>query len=116
MGATEEQMLLVAGSPMDHVSYILILFSMAFLLFLFSNMLVHLYDRLTSPASDTKPYANGYHPPSRHVEEGRVGGAEEFELEGLTSDDEEDEGKRMLRRSGEAHGAGSANAPVSGRP
>ena len=34
MGATEEQMALLAGANVTHVSYILILYSIAFLLFL----------------------------------------------------------------------------------
>ena len=114
MGATEEQMLLVEGSAMDHVSYILILFSMAFLVFLFSNMLIHLYDRLVNPPSDNKNLANGYHVAGRPVEEGRVRDAEEFELEGLTSDDEEDEGRGMLR-NGAAQGTAPAIAPAVGR-
>lgn len=82
---------LVAQSDMDGVSYILILFSLAFLLFLFVNMVIHLYDRLANPAS---PFKNGH-----AIEEGRLRGAEEFELDGLTSDDEGDESRQMLRRS-----------------
>ncbi|VUC28167.1 unnamed protein product [Clonostachys rosea] len=105
MGAQEEQMLLVASSPMDHISYILILFSLASLVFLFVNMLIHLYDRLANPPIDTKGFANGYSDANgRAVEEGQVADAEEFELDGLTSDDEVDEGERMLRRSGETLG------------
>ena len=45
MGATEEQMDLVADSGLDHVSYLLILYSLAFLTFLFVNMLINVYDR-----------------------------------------------------------------------
>lgn len=105
MGATEEQMNLVANSPMDHVAYILILFSLAFLVFLFANMLVQLYDRLANPPIDTKDLASGGYTGlnGRPMEEGRVRDAEEFELDGLTSDDEEDEQRRMLRRSGEVN-------------
>ena len=96
MGATEEQMVLIDQSDMDHISYILILYSMAFLVFLFSNMLIYLYDRLAEPAIDTKDFGNGYVPANgRPMEEGRVRDAEEFELEGLSSDDEED--RSMLR-------------------
>lgn len=118
MGATEEQMRLVAGSDMDYVSYILILFSLAFLVFLFANMLVNLYDRLANPApSEDKSFANGNagyaSVNGRPVEEGRVGDAEEFELGGLSSDDEEED--RMLRRSGERRGqeTGVTNARES---
>ncbi|KAL6863307.1 hypothetical protein ACO1O0_003554 [Amphichorda felina] len=112
MGATEEQMSLVDSSSMDHVAYILILFSLAFLVFLFANMLIHLYDRLANPAVDTKELTGGYTGLNgRPMEEGRVRDAEEFELEGLTSDDEEDEERRMLRRSREANrpNAGAMN-------
>lgn len=107
-------MILVAGSPMDHISYILILFSMAFLVFLFANMLIHLYDRLANPNINTKNFAssNGYQNANgRPVEEGRIRDAEEFELEGLTSDDEADEGRGMLRRSQEAARAAAAARP-----
>ncbi|CEJ94431.1 Putative YTP1-like protein [[Torrubiella] hemipterigena] len=96
MGATEEQMLLVAQSGMDGVSYVLIMYSVAFIMFLFSNMLIHLYDRLANPNS-TKGYtsANGHIRLDSNVEAGRVRDAEEFELEGLSSDDE-GEGHGML--------------------
>lgn len=43
MGATEEQMKILSDSHVTHVSYILILYSIAFLLFLFINVLLHLY-------------------------------------------------------------------------
>lgn len=96
MGATEEQMLLVAGSGMDHVAYILILYSLAFLLFLFVNTLISVYDRNATPDPPHKDVANGRLGP-------RVNGnvpvrdAQEFELEGLMSDDEDD----GVRRPGE---------------
>lgn len=95
MGATEEQMLLVAASGMDHVAYILILYSLAFLLFLFVNALIGVYDRNTPSDNPHKDVANGRLGP-------RVNGtipvrdAQEFELEGLMSDDEDD-GVRGLR-------------------
>lgn len=100
MGATEEQMNLVAQSDMDGVSYILILFSLASLLFLFVNMVIHLYDRLANPVLNTKSFTNGHrHANGRAVEDGEVRDAEEFELDGLTSDDEVDESRGMLRKS-----------------
>ncbi|POR31882.1 Protein YTP1 [Tolypocladium paradoxum] len=100
MGATEEQMALVHNSALDGVSYILILYSLAFLVFLFSNMLIHLYDRLANPGVDFKNLANGHaRANGRAVEEGQLRDAEEFELDGLMGDDEGDEGRRMLRRS-----------------
>ncbi|GAB0134788.1 hypothetical protein EsDP_00003145 [Epichloe bromicola] len=100
MGATEEQMNLVAQSDMDGISYILILFSLASLLFLFVNMVIHLYDRLSNPPLNTKFLADGHaHANGRAVEEGQLRDAEEFELDGLMSDDEGDERRVMLRRS-----------------
>ncbi|KAI6778512.1 uncharacterized protein J7T54_005036 [Emericellopsis cladophorae] len=112
MGATEEQMLLVAGSDMDHVAYILILFSLASLVFLFANMLVHMYDRLANPTSSKE--MNGYTGVNgRPMEEGRIRDAEEFELEGLTSDGEaDDEGRGMLRRSQEGHRSQIQGVPL----
>ncbi|KAI1424711.1 hypothetical protein F5Y12DRAFT_785133 [Xylaria sp. FL1777] len=88
MGATEEQMELVSKSGMDHVAYILILFSLASLLFLFTLMLIHLYDRNASQNPHHKDTDAGRLGP-------RLGGnipvrdANEFELEGLMSDDED---------------------------
>lgn len=69
-------------------------------------MLVNLYDRLANPVSETKGFANGNagyaSVNGRPMEEGRVRDAEEFELDGLTSDDEDED--RPLRRSGERRG------------
>ncbi|KAG6309912.1 hypothetical protein E4U44_006221 [Claviceps purpurea] len=104
MGATEEQMNLVAQSSMDGVSYILILFSLASLLFLFVNMVIHLYDRLANPVLNTKSFTNGNaHANGRAVEEGQARDAEEFELDGLMSDEEGDESRSMLRASLDRH-------------
>ncbi|KAI0205311.1 hypothetical protein F4808DRAFT_456304 [Astrocystis sublimbata] len=89
LSATEEQMELIAGSGMDHVAYILILFSLAALLFLFTLMLIQLYDRNISPAVTPRNAGTGRIGPEFA---GRipVRDAEEFELEGLMSDDEDD--------------------------
>lgn len=43
MGATEEQMRLLSNANVTHVSYILILYSIAFLLYLFVNILLYVY-------------------------------------------------------------------------
>lgn len=88
-------MTLVDKSALDGVSYILILYSLAFLVFLFTNMLVHLYDRLANADGPTKDYADR----NAVAEQGRLRDAEEFELDGLMSDDEGDERRRMLRSS-----------------
>jgi hypothetical protein len=103
MGATEQQMALIDSSSMDVISYILILYSLAFLVFLFANMLIHLYDRLSNPPLDTKGFANGHtHLNGRAVEDGHIRAAEEFELEGMSTDDEDDERQGMLAGEGAA--------------
>lgn len=97
MAATEEQMDLIENSSMDHVAYILILYSIAFLIFLFSMMLINLYDQNANPAVPTKDLgSNGRlgQGLNSHVP---VRDAQEFELEGLMSDDEDAEGNRLLR-------------------
>ncbi|KAK7955175.1 Integral membrane protein [Apiospora saccharicola] len=94
MGATEEQMDLIENSGMDHVAYILIMYSIAFLIFLFSMMLINLYDQNANPAAPTKHLGNGRLGAGSHVP---VRDAQEFELEGLMSDDEDAEGNRLLR-------------------
>lgn len=95
MGATEEQMVLVANSPMDHISYILILYSFAFLVFLFVHMIIALYERTLK--TDGAVAINGSTAAGGH-ETRQLRDAEEFELEGLISDDE-DEAKRHRRSS-----------------
>ncbi|KAL9018502.1 MAG: hypothetical protein Q9185_004194 [Variospora sp. 1 TL-2023] len=93
MGATEEQMALLSNAHVSHVSYILILYSISFLLFLFVATLLHLYASRAwppEPASkkveitgpNSAPRENG------HIER-RMRAAEEFELEGLMSDDDD---------------------------
>lgn len=100
MGATEEQMALLATARVTHVSYILILFSIAFLLFLFVCMLLHLYASYTWPVAEkaisprmnggVSGKMNGHVPASRSMGDAqRLRDAEEFELEGLMSDEEE---------------------------
>lgn len=97
MGATEEQMQLLSDSGITHVSYVLILFSVAFLLFLFVNMLLHLYAVYawgeSSKGDAEAPLSNG-HANGNVRAHRRVRDAEEFELEGLISD-EEDEDKHV---------------------
>jgi hypothetical protein len=96
MGATEEQMKLVAASGMDAVAYVLILYSLAFLTFLFVNMLIGLYDRLAGPVSvagtaDSSSRSRGINGHAAPSEGRQLRDAEEFELDGLMSDDEDEE-------------------------
>ncbi|MCJ1321037.1 hypothetical protein MMC15_006379 [Xylographa vitiligo] len=112
MGATEEQMAILAQNEMSHVSYILVLYSVAFLLFLFVCMLLNMYANFAWPLDGpNNPLTlkkddgeNGV------IANGTVGGlhlqvrdrdrrmkdAEEFELEGLMSDDEGEPGPDLL--------------------
>src|SRR5690348_7611020 len=86
MGATEEQMLLLAGSGIDHVAYVMILYSLASLLFLFTMTLIHIYDR-ANPLPK-KPLTNGH---AVRGDDAQVRDANKFELDGLVSDEEDEE-------------------------
>lgn len=127
MGATEEQMQMLSDAGVSHVSYILIIYSIAFLLFLCKlnigthvvaisltnhtvvNMLLRLYtwyadakDAKKLAADSAAPRTNGHmnghvngsalsngHVRVPDMERQRIRDAEEFELEGLMSDDDE---------------------------
>ncbi|KAL2015728.1 hypothetical protein VTK56DRAFT_4899 [Thermocarpiscus australiensis] len=114
MGANEEQMALVAGSGIDHVAYILILYSLASLLFLFVMVLIHTYDRAANPPA--KPVvANGQ---ARGGDEAQVRDANEFELDGLMSDEEDEERaarRKLLRDDGAEEDAGLGTPSTVGR-
>ena len=124
MGATEEQMAYLSGLHVTHVSYILILFSLAFMLCLFVALLLHLFAQsnwpLRAPSSasggqatrrDALATLDGQHETRANGTAGRPGhapvtqrDAEEFELEGLISEDEEGEdsgiGRKKYERAG----------------
>jgi hypothetical protein len=115
MGATEQQMEMLSEHNVTHVSYILILYSVAFILYLFVNILLHIYAVHTWPEiDDTSPrsssrasntmkrgsstsgmngsaHGNGRLklPKHRPTDSQQVRDAEEFELEGLISDADE---------------------------
>lgn len=91
MAATEEQMDLMAGAGVSHVSYVLVLYSFASIIFLFVNILLHIYGTLAAPTENTKEL-NGSATTNGHARgtaaSRQIRDAEEFELEGLMSDDE----------------------------
>ncbi|RHZ71690.1 hypothetical protein CDV55_107870 [Aspergillus turcosus] len=105
MGATEEQMQLLHDAGVTHVSYVLILYSIAFILFLFVNILLHIYavhawpnsakpsarsrsSSTTDPVQDST-FMNGH---ARSASEAQqVHDAEAFELQGLISDEEDED-------------------------
>lgn len=116
MGATEEQMQLLSDANVTHVSYVLILLSIAFLLFLCEsfpsyntryyanrstvvNMLIHLYAvhawgedfKADAEAPRANGLTNGHRQPNGYAQANRrIQEAEEFELDGIDSDDEDD--------------------------
>lgn len=109
MGATEEQMQLISDAGITHVSYVLVLYSFSFLLFLFTHMLLHLYAINSAPAVPPKdngepvvpriPRMNGH---ARATDSRQIRDAEEFELEGLMSEDESPESPSTLGKNNEA--------------
>lgn len=99
MGATEEQMAMLATAHVSHVSYILILYSVAFLMFLFACMLLHLYATHAWPADAKTNGVDGRIANGNVVDSRRVRDAEEFELEGLMSDDDDPETPKLGRRA-----------------
>jgi hypothetical protein len=144
MGATEEQMKLLSDAHVTHVSYILILYSFAFLLYLFVNILLHIYavhawpdsnsngrreSRLLSRSMSRSASAGGGRlrsilskqqssptnhlggmnggpsngkirmPRHRQTDSQQIRDAETFELEGLISDVEDNEGTTSPRET-----------------
>jgi hypothetical protein len=138
MGATEEQLQFLSDAGVTHVSYILLLYSISFLLFLFVNMLLHLYavhawpddetngrkearfqsrnasvvlglprpgipKRYSDVESPTTNEINGSTngkvkmPRHRPTDSQQVRDAEEFELEGLITDGEDEEAPPGLK-------------------
>ena len=117
MGSTEEQMQYLNDIHIDHVSYILVLFSAAFMLFLCKclvtngaiplviiltmivvNVLIYIYYANTNKETikldpeSHRPLANG------RLNGDVIHGADEYELHGLASDDEEnDEEQELLK-------------------
>lgn len=120
LSATEEQMTLVSESGIDHVAYVLIIYSLAFLTFLFTNVLVYLYDSSVNGPTKAKAYnvVNGHAPGAQgrgatSVDERRLRDVEEFELDGLMSDDEDEEQaqrRKLLKEGGSDRSEGDGEA------
>lgn len=93
MSATEEQMALIAAIGMDHVSYLLILYSLSALFYLFTIYLINLF---VTNNRRKKPAQNGLNISTSNERarsrsrdpEREIGDAAEFELEGLMTDSE----------------------------
>ncbi|KAK1140265.1 hypothetical protein N8T08_010562 [Aspergillus melleus] len=136
MGATEEQMQLLNDAGITHVSYVLILYSIAFILFLFVNVLLHIYAVHAWPESakvsryteddesegqgSSRSKANRSQPNGHarsHSETQRIQDAEAFELQGLISDEEDedkthDEGQHSM---GPRRVEDEENSPLVGK-
>jgi hypothetical protein len=113
MGATEEQMDMVADSGMGAVPYILILYAISLLAFLFILMLIHVYDRATTPRDTKEAVPNGHARANGRIAEDRqVRDAEEFELDGLISEDEDEDAKLF---KDEPNSSGLASPSTIGR-
>jgi glucan phosphoethanolaminetransferase (alkaline phosphatase superfamily) len=153
MGATEEQMQLLHNAGITHVSYVLILYSIAFILFLCKwtvfihcpflgcwflvltfdvvvNILLHIYavhawpnsakpsahsrsSSTTDPVQDST-FINGH---ARSASESQqVHDAEAFELQGLISDEEDEDmpGNRS-RAMGPRKAEDEESAPLVGK-
>lgn len=121
---------LISNSGIDHVAYVLILYSLAFLLFLFTNVLIHLYDRSANGVVIAKMNGlNGHAPAGSHRrgipsvdEQRRLRDVEEFELDGLMSDDEDEDQaqrrkllKKENERDAEAEAEGLSSPSTVGR-
>ncbi|KKF93064.1 Protein YTP1 [Ceratocystis platani] len=98
MSATEEQMNLIEQSDMDHVSFIFITISMAALTFLFANFVIRLYDNLSS--SIALPNDHQRIPQNDVEAERQAAHASEFELAGLTDDEDDDEHGFLAKNGG----------------
>lgn len=83
-------MAMLDSAHVSHVSYVLTLYSLSFLLFFFVSQLLDIYCASAFPITEprttdgvtTEGRENGY-------ADSRLRNAEEFELEGLISEDEE---------------------------
>lgn len=113
----------LSGMEVTHVSYILLLYSVAFLLFLFVNILLHIYAQYTWPIEKAvvlpkhrRPAGPNGHAPNGHARGGlssteepdtpvsrpereRLRDASEFELEALMSEGESSAGAGRRKES-----------------
>ncbi|KAG8745573.1 hypothetical protein FRC10_007751 [Ceratobasidium sp. 414] len=63
MSATDEELKAVMGIEMDHVTYILLMLSLAFVIYLYANLLLHLYATTGRNAKGkAAPSTSGYTP------------------------------------------------------
>ncbi|PKX88397.1 Ytp1 family protein [Aspergillus novofumigatus IBT 16806] len=129
MGATEEQMQLLHDAGITHVSYVLILYSIAFILFLFVNILLHIYTVHAWPDSaklstDSRSLSTAdqahvsfVNDHSRSMSETQqINDIEAFELQGLISDEDEDGPGNRDHAMGPRKAEDEESAPLVARP
>ncbi|CAE7226463.1 unnamed protein product [Rhizoctonia solani] len=69
MSATDEELKAVVGIEMDHVTYVLLMLSLAFVIYLYANLLLHIYANSGRNATGTKqPESTGYTPLALRVD------------------------------------------------
>ncbi|KAH7343906.1 hypothetical protein B0J17DRAFT_739439 [Rhizoctonia solani] len=70
MSATDEELKAVLGIEMDHVTYVLLMLSLAFVIYLYANLLLHIYANSGRNATGTKQpeSAAGYTPLALRVD------------------------------------------------
>lgn len=101
-------MQMISDAKITHVSYVLVLYSFACLIFLFTNILLHIYAVHAFPQVPPKdierperiPRQNGH---TRGTESRQIRDAEEFELEGLMSEDEALDSPSTLGKNNTTH-------------
>lgn len=99
MGSNEEQLVMINDAMIDAVSYSLVLYSVAFLLFFYANYLIHIYltTGKNSVVEKTEPLETGRGNGNGHIRPSRapLEGDDEFEL-GLMSDHDSDDEEDKL--------------------
>ncbi|RKF59566.1 Protein YTP1 [Erysiphe neolycopersici] len=103
MGATEEQMQILSDSGITHVSYVLALYSLAFLMFLFTNILLHLHATNSKPVFSSKDQETLSLNRQRDKTSSHLNDAEEFELEDLMEEYDVPESPSTLGKNEQRH-------------
>lgn len=103
MGANEEQLALLNSAMVDPMSYALILFSLAFLVYLYAHILITLYEHTGKNLDEvSRVKLNGNGNASNEALATRADGVQDFELGALLNeeDDEEEEETPVMKTEG----------------
>lgn len=74
MAATDEELRYIDSIEMDHVTYILLIFSVAFLIYLLTNVLLHLYSTTGRNAEQSGASDSDYQPLTVYDYDAELGG------------------------------------------